>query len=82
MSEEPIGEDDDNEDDDDNGMDVDELLDDDIDDDFEEKGIIKNLKKSIKIADAKIPVSTMPDSGLTPLIPKAPVLITGVLLPP
>jgi hypothetical protein len=39
-------------DDDDDGMDVDELLDDDIDDDFEEKGIIKNLKKTIKIADA------------------------------
>ena len=33
-------------------MDVDELLDDDdIDDGFEEKGIIKNLKKSIKTSD-------------------------------
>ena len=33
------------------GMDVDELLDDDIDDGFEEKGIIKNLKKNIKTSD-------------------------------
>jgi len=33
------------------GMDVDELLDDDIEDGFEEKGIIKNLKKSIKTSD-------------------------------
>lgn len=32
-------------------MDVDDLLDDDIDDDFEEKGIIKDLKKTIKISD-------------------------------
>lgn len=32
-------------------MDVDDLLDDDIDDDFEDKGIIKDLKKSIQIAD-------------------------------
>ena len=39
-------------DDDENGMDVDDLLDDDdIDDGFEEKGIIKNLKKSIKTSD-------------------------------
>lgn len=38
--------------DDDEEMDVDDLLDDeDIDDDFEDKGIIKNLKKSIHIAD-------------------------------
>jgi hypothetical protein len=51
LSEEPV-DDDDSDDDDDDGMDVDELLDDDIDDDFEEKGIIKNLKKTIKIADA------------------------------
>jgi len=35
-----------------NNMDVDDLLDDDeIDDDFEEKGLIKNLKKSINISD-------------------------------
>ena len=33
------------------GMDVDDLLDDDIDDGFEEKGIIKNLKKNIKTSD-------------------------------
>lgn len=39
-------------DDDDPAMDVDELLDDDIDDDFEEKGIIKNLKKTIKTSDS------------------------------
>lgn len=48
--------DDDDEDDgdDDAGMGVDDLLDDDdIDDDFEEKGIIKNLKKTIKISDAE-----------------------------
>lgn len=32
-------------------LDVDELLDDDIDDGFEEKGILKDLKKSIKISD-------------------------------
>lgn len=35
-----------------NDMDVDDLLDEDeIDDDFEEKGLIKNLKKSINISD-------------------------------
>ena len=35
-----------------NDMDVDDLLDDDeIDDDFEEKGLIKNLKKSINVSD-------------------------------
>jgi hypothetical protein len=38
-------------DEDKSGMDVDELLDDDIDDDLEGKGIIKNLKKNIKTAD-------------------------------
>ena len=37
--------------DEDSAMDVDELLDDDIDDDFEEKGIIKDLQKSIKMND-------------------------------
>ena len=42
----------DDDDGDEAGMDVDELLDDDeIDDGFEEKGIIKNLKKSIKTSD-------------------------------
>jgi len=40
------------EDDDKNDMDVDDLLDDDeIEDDFEEKGIIKNLKKNINSSD-------------------------------
>lgn len=40
------------EDDDKDDMDVDDLLDDDdIEDDFEEKGIIKNLKKTISISD-------------------------------
>jgi len=40
------------EDDEKDDMDVDDLLDDDdIDDDFEEKGIIKNLKKNINISD-------------------------------
>lgn len=44
--------DDSEDEDDDEEMDVDDLLDDeDIDDDFEDKGIIKNLKKSIHIAD-------------------------------
>ncbi|MGA6925469.1 MAG: hypothetical protein WBY88_07285 [Desulfosarcina sp.] len=38
-------------DEEDAAMDVDDLLDDDIDDDFEEKGIIKNLKTTIKISD-------------------------------
>jgi hypothetical protein len=33
------------------GMDVDDLLEDDIEDDFEDKGIIKDLKKKIKISD-------------------------------
>ena len=42
---------DDTNDEDKAGMDVDELLDDDIDDGFEEKGIIKNLKKNIKTSD-------------------------------
>lgn len=42
----------DDDDGDEAGMDVDELLDDDeIEDGFEEKGIIKNLKKSIKTSD-------------------------------
>ena len=51
VSEEGIDETDD-EDDDDSEMDVDDLLDDeDIEDDFEEKGIIKNLKKTIQISD-------------------------------
>ncbi|MBC2709852.1 MAG: hypothetical protein HGJ94_02195 [Desulfosarcina sp.] len=49
MDEETINESDD--DDDDTGMEVDELLDDNIDDGFEEKGIIKDLKKSIQISD-------------------------------
>ncbi|WP_319522127.1 hypothetical protein [uncultured Desulfosarcina sp.] len=40
------------EDDEDEDMDVDDLLeDDDMDDGFEEKGIIKNLKKNITISD-------------------------------
>ena len=47
-----MDESDDEDDDDESSMDVDDLLDDDdIDDDFEDKGIIKNLKKSIKISD-------------------------------
>lgn len=37
-------------DDDDSALDVDELLDDNIEDDFEEKGIPKDLKKTIKIS--------------------------------
>jgi hypothetical protein len=37
-------------DDDDSSMDVDELLEEDIDDDFEDKGIPKDLKKTIKIS--------------------------------
>ena len=37
--------------DDKSDMDVDELLDDDINSDFEEKGLIKNLKKTIKTSD-------------------------------
>ncbi|WP_319406209.1 hypothetical protein [uncultured Desulfosarcina sp.] len=41
----------DDDDDEDSGIEVDDLLDDDIDDDFEEKGIIKDLKNSIKISD-------------------------------
>ena len=41
----------DSDDDDKQDMDVDDLLDDDIEDGFEEKGIIKNLKKSIKTSD-------------------------------
>ena len=40
----------DSDDDDEAAMDVDDLLDDDIDDDFEEKGIIKDLQKSIHIS--------------------------------
>ncbi|BBO69568.1 hypothetical protein DSCA_34980 [Desulfosarcina alkanivorans] len=36
----------------DKGMAVDDLLDEDMDDDFEEKGIIKDLKKTIKISDS------------------------------
>lgn len=47
--EEEVANDSDNEDK--SGMDVDDLLDDDIDDGFEEKGIIKNMKKSIKTSD-------------------------------
>lgn len=39
------------EEDDDSSMDVDELLDEDVEDDFEDKGIIKNLQKSIKLTD-------------------------------
>lgn len=35
----------------DKGMGVDDLLDEDVDDDFEEKGVIKDLKKSIKISE-------------------------------
>jgi hypothetical protein len=38
-------------DDEHDGMEVDDLLDDNIDEDFEDKGVIKNLKKSIKISD-------------------------------
>ncbi len=49
MEEEAIDESDD--DGDNAAMDVDDLLDDDLSDDFEGKGIIKNLKKSIKTAD-------------------------------
>jgi hypothetical protein len=49
LEKEPI--DDADEDDDDSGMGVDDLLDDEIDDDYEEKGIIKNLKKKIKVPD-------------------------------
>jgi hypothetical protein len=42
----------DDDEDDDDGLEVDDLLDDDdIDDDFEEKGIIKGLKKPIKTSD-------------------------------
>jgi hypothetical protein len=41
----------DDDEDEDTGIEVDDLLEDDIDDDFEEKGIIKDLKKSIKISD-------------------------------
>ena len=52
---EPVQEtiaDDSDDEDDEGGMDVDDLLDDeDMDDDFEDKGIIKNLKKSIHVAD-------------------------------
>jgi len=50
MVEAVVNEPDDDEDED-TGIEVDELLEDDIDDDFEEKGIIKDLKKSIKISD-------------------------------
>ena len=42
--------DDDDGDDDDSSLDVDELLEEDIDDDFEDKGIPKDLKKTIKIS--------------------------------
>ena len=35
----------------DTGIEVDDLLDDNTDDDFEEKGIIKDLKKSINVSD-------------------------------
>lgn len=49
IEEEEIPESDDE--DEDSSMDVDDLLDEDIEDDFEEKGIIKDLKKSIKISD-------------------------------
>ncbi|MCB2146012.1 MAG: hypothetical protein KQI81_06015 [Deltaproteobacteria bacterium] len=41
----------DDDEDEDAGIEVDDLLDDDIDDDFEDKGIIKDLKNSIKISD-------------------------------
>jgi hypothetical protein len=50
MVEAVVNEPDDDEDED-TGIEVDDLLEDDIDDDFEEKGIIKDLKKSIKISD-------------------------------
>ena len=50
MDEAAVDESDDDEEKD-NGIEVDELLDDNIDDDFEEKGIIKDLKKSIKVSD-------------------------------
>lgn len=50
MAEEKIDEPDDDEDEE-AGIEVDDLLDDDIDDDFEEKGIIKDLKNTIKISD-------------------------------
>ncbi|BBO83544.1 hypothetical protein DSCO28_41100 [Desulfosarcina ovata subsp. sediminis] len=36
----------------DSTMDVDDLLDDDTEDDYEEKGIIKDLQKTIKVSDA------------------------------
>lgn len=49
--EEEVAEDAEEKEDDDSGMGVDDLLEDDIEDGFEEKGIPKDLKKSIKLSD-------------------------------